>query len=298
MRSGHRSFLIVSCACVLVLSSSRDASAWQLGPAKSGGYERSMAEAGVLVDKGKHREALVRFAEAFEAMPADVKVSDVGEFVVYSGTQAALRQFQADGDPAVLLQGKALAASFLVLVGRAQPGASVAAVERAQAALTELEALSRPVSEPEPAAGFEPPVCDPVEPGPDPVPTPAPTCPAPAKPDRLAPALLFTGSLALAGGVALIVVGARQVPWYEARMAEFGWEPGSTGYDYEAKLDEARAMRNIDVGVGAALAAVGVGAVVYGAVRSAHHRSTDRDRASLGPLMTRHGGGLVLMRRF
>lgn len=254
-----------------------------------------MAEAGVLVDKGKHGEALVRFSEAFEAMPNDVKVSDVGEFVVYSGTQAALRQFEADGDPAVLLQGKALAASFLVLVGRARPGASVAAAERAQAALSELEALSRPGSEPESAAGPEPAVCDFGGPGPDPVPTPAP---APAKPDRLAPALLFTGSLALAGGMALIVVGARQVPWYEARMAEFGWEPGSTGYDYEAKLDEARAMRNIDVGVGAALAVVGVGAVVYGAVRSARHRSEDRDRASLGPLMTRHGGGLVLTRRF
>lgn len=81
-------------------------------------------------------------------------------------------------------------------------------------------------------------------------------------------------------------------------MEEFGWEPGAPGYDYEAKLDEARAIRNIDMGVGAALAAVGVGAVAYGAVRTARHRSPDRNRASVGPLMTRHGGGLALTGRF
>lgn len=258
---------------------------------KPSNYERAMAEAGALADQERHGEALDRFVSAFEAMPVEIKISDVGEFVVHGGTQSAISHYVATGEFAALREGRRLAASFLEEIERAPAEASTASIERTQATLAQIERLlpKEPPPPPHPA-----PTVDPAQPLPHP-------CDCKSL-DKLGLGLSFAGGLVSAGGLALIIAGGRQVPWYTERLEDFGWSPDATDYSYDDELDKARRARNINVGVGVGIAMVGVGMLSYGIIRLRKHHDRDRHgsrtQSTFAPMVTRRGGGLALHSKF
>lgn len=231
-------------------------------------------------------------------MPKKVKVQDVGEFVAYSGIQSAIKHYVATGDQDALEQGKRLAMSFLAAIEQAPAGTQTASDTRIQATLTQIERLI-PKEQP-------PPECPVPEPSPDP--TPDPTSEPPSNPsqrcncgvDRLGLGLSLAGGLASAGGLALFIAGVRQVPWYEARLSEFGWSPDSTDYDYDTELDKARRSRNINIGVGITVTSIGIGILSYGLVRLKRHRIASKraTQTMLEPFPIPRGGGLAFQTIF
>lgn len=265
------------------------------------GFEEAMARAGALVEEGKHEQALGSFEVAFEAMPPEIQVGEVGEFVAYSGARSAIRAFDTTGDSSVLERGRALLGSFVGAVEAADESLPKASTDRARSTMSVIDGMLAPEAVP-PVEGTE-------ESSAEPSGTPVePREPAePSRPpkdraglDRAGLALTIVGGLAAAGGIGTIIAGARQVPWYEGELESFGWDPDATDYDYEAKLDEARRVRNIDIGVGAGLAVVGVGLLVYGAIRleSGGRKAKERAylRGGVGVAQRRHPSASLTLR--
>jgi len=243
------------------------------------GFEDAMARAGALVEKGEHASALADFEAAYASMPREIKIGNVGEFVAYSGGRSALRAFNTSGDRAVLERGKTLLATFVSDVDSAS-GAATASTDRALSMLAIIEGLLEPEPELAPEGATEPSEIADDEPLDQPDPAPAPQRP---RRDAIGLGLTITGALATAGGLAAIIAGARQVAWYEDELERNGWSPDATHYDYDAKLDEARRVRNIDLGVGIGVTAVGIGLLTYGAIRLKNGGKPGDDRRARLP---------------
>lgn len=243
-------------------------------------FEQLIESAGHSADAGQHAEALDAYTSAFEAMPNEYKRNDIGEFVVVSAAKAALADFEAHGDPTALERARTVLTAFIDLAAGTEQS-----TEAAEARLAEIDQAMPPPPVDESEAFLEPP---PTEPEPEPPPA------------RRGPALglLVGGGAAVLAGVVLGVAGAQQVPWYEQKLADRGWETTDPGYDDQ--IAAAERVRAIDLGVGIGLAAVGIGLAVGGGVVLAHSKrdSDSTARASLLPTPQLRGGGLALRLEF
>ncbi len=252
-----------------------DATAATSSAVQPGDFEQLIADADGHADAGRDAEALEAYADAFDAMPEELKTSEVGEFVALATAKAALADFDSREDPASLERAQDVLEQFIEVADAA--GLSV---EAAKDLLAEI--VTRiPEDEPEPDDEFEQEV-ELEDPSDDPPP-----------PRRgLALGLLGGGAAAAVAGLGLVIAGTRQVPWYEQKLEEGGWATDDPGYDDQ--IASAERIRNIDLGLGAALLVVGVGLGVGGGVLLARGRGGSESRASLTPSLRRHGGGLAL----
>lgn len=247
-------------------------------------FEQLIAEADGHADAKRHADALRTYVAAFDAMPDELKRSEVGEFVALAAAKAAKSDYQERQDEQALLQGRQVLTRF---IGLASGVAGAASVGAAEAHLAELDALmpsERSDADEDEAA---PPDALDIEPTPVTEPVDEP----PPRRRALALGLLIGGGVAAVTGLSLTLVGARQVPWYEARLAERGWTPETMGYAEE--LANAERVRNIDIGVGVTLLVVGVGVGVGGGILLAKDRSKGGARASVVPSLRRDGTGLT-----
>ncbi|MEM7157691.1 MAG: hypothetical protein AAF799_32925, partial [Myxococcota bacterium] len=254
-----------------------------------GDFEQLLANADGHAMEGRHAEALTEYELAFAAMPAHLRATSVGELVVIAASKSALEDYEARGDVESLKRGRALLVDFIVAVS-SNAGSNPPSLAPAREKLDELEAAApsskavpRPEPEPEPEPQPEP------EPEPQPEPESAepepsdlqPVQPGEDQPPRdrkgtLGLALTISGGVATLGGLALIVAGTQQVPWFQRKMEELGWTPDHPDYTTEAA--RAERTRNIDIGVGAGLAVVGIGVGVAGAVLLARSKKGADDR--------------------
>lgn len=236
-------------------------------------FEQLIAQADEHASQGRHAQALQRYSEAFRAMPEPLKASGVGEFVALSAGNAAIEDFKARGDRTSLADGRLVLISFISAAKRADPASGPAPIDDAKERLAELDALV-----PEAVDG-------PTEPAPSTGGADEPTELQPrddtAAPDRsrLGLGLVIAGSVATVAGLGLVIAGARQVPWYEAKLESEGWVTTDEGYD--AQIAIAERTRNIDVGLGAGVLAVGVGLGITGAVIMAKRKRGKREVAVL-----------------
>jgi hypothetical protein len=253
----------------------------------AGDFEQLIAKADDHAGQGRHAQALQAYAEAFAAMPSDLKASGVGEFVAEAAGKAAIDDFHARGERSSLEAGRAVLLSFIDVAHGAGATADPALIEAAKTRLAEVDALMPAVPEPTEATSVSE---DEAEP--EPVVTPGKDT-APDR-SRLGLGLAVSGGVVALAGVGLVVAGLRQVPWYEGKLESEGWM--STDEGYGAQIDQAERVRNIDLGLGVAALVVGVGLGVTGAVLVARSkRGKDRgvavvpvlgrDRAMLGASM-------------
>ena len=269
-----------------------------------GDFEQLLADADGHAIEGRHAQALTEYEQAFAAMPAELRATSVGELVVVAASKSALEDFKARGDIESLKRGRALLVDFIVVVS-SHASSSPPSLDTARKQLAEIDDAT---PAPEPAAAAEP---EP-EPEPEPETEPEPEPEPPAveaestepvddrsmheRDRKLGLGLAIGGGAVTLGGLALIIAGTQQVPWFQQRMEEIGWTPDHPDYDTEA----ARAIRtrNIDIGVGAGLAVVGLSASVAGAVLLARGKRDRDDRVSLGGAVDRRGAMLSARLRF
>ena len=101
--------------------------------------------------------------------------------------------------------------------------------------------------------------------------------------------------MAVLAGVGLMIAGARQVPWYEAKLEGEGWMPTDEGYDQE--IADAERIRNLDLGLGAGALVVGLGLGITGAVFLAKSKQRRREVAVV-PVLGRDRAMLGVTARF
>ncbi len=111
------------------------------------GFEDALARADEHARADRHADALETYAEAYEAMPEELRVSGVGEFVVLEAGLTAIADFAARGDQESLARAQSLLRRFITAVKTAGPGVESVPIDAARQRLTELEAL---MPEPEP----------------------------------------------------------------------------------------------------------------------------------------------------
>lgn len=258
--------------------------------APEGDFEQLIAEADAHVDQGRHDEALSAYTRAYRAMPAELQVSGVGEFVAMAAGKAALEDFAARGDRRSLEQARDVLRAFVTAAQTADPQLSPAPTDAASQRLAEIDAQlgsGPPPSEPPPLtddAGDEPSAAPPPEPD------------APPDRSRAGLALAVSGGVAALAGVGLLVAGARQVPWIERKLDEQGWQPTDEGYDDQ--IADAERVRAIDLGLGAAALVVGVGLGVTGAVLLARSKRAKPGSVAVAPALGPGIAGLTTTVRF
>lgn len=254
-------------------------------------FEQLIAQADEHTSAGRHAEALRSYTEAFRVMPQSLKSSGVGEFVALGAGSAAIEDFRARGDRTSLADGRLVLMSFIGAAKRADPATSPAPIDGAKERLAEIDALMPTAGEtavaPTPA----------VEADEADAPPEAPRDDAPA-PDRsgLGIGLVVAGGVATLAGLGLVIAGARQVPWYEAKLASQGWTPTDEGYD--AQIADAERVRNLDLGLGAAVLVVGVGLGIGGAVVLAKQRKRGGREVAVLPVLGRDRAMLGVTARF
>ncbi len=249
---------------------------------ESGDFEQRIADADGHADAGEHADAVEDYVGAFEAMPDELKVTEVGEFVVLAAGKAALADFEARQDPKSLKKARDLLEGFIEMAAGVDVSVDAvsARLDEVQAAIPADEPIVGPEPEPE------------VDEDPDPV------VDTPDKPPRrgLAIGLLAGGGVALLAGVGLMIAGARQVPWYEQKLADEGWTPDQVGYDRE--IASAERIRTIDYAVGGVFLGVGAGLAAAGAVLLVKSGRKSSGQAAIAPSLRADGGGLTMRLRF
>lgn len=255
-------------------------------------FEQLIAQADEHTSAGRHAEALRSYSEAFRAMPESLKSSGVGEFVALAAGSAAIEDFRARGDSTSLADGRLVLMSFIGAAKRADPASGPASIDGAKERLAEIDALTPKAGEatvtPTPTAEATDETDAPPEPEPQ----------ADAAPDRtgLGIGLAVAGGVATLAGLGLVIAGARQVPWYEAKLEAQGWVTTDEGYD--AQIAEAERTRNLDVGLGAAVLVVGVGLGIGGAVLLAKQRKRGGREVAVLPMLGRERAMLGVTGRF
>ena len=253
-------------------------------------FERLIARADEQAGQGRHADALRSYAEAFRTMPQDLRGSGVGEFVALAAGNAAIEDFRARGDRASLEDGRTVLRAFILAAKGADPASGPASTDAAKERLAELEALMPEAAE---APAEPPPLPESENERPD-EPPPS-TQDAPPDRSRLGLGLAVGGGVVVLAGVGLMIAGARQVPWYEAKLESEGWEPSDEGYDQQ--IADAERVRNLDLGLGAGALVVGLGLGITGAVLLA--KSKQRQRAvAVVPVLGRERAMLGVSMRF
>jgi hypothetical protein len=253
-------------------------------------FEQLIARADEQAGQGRHADALRSYSEAFRAMPQELKGSGVGEFVALAAGNAALEDFRARGDRASLADGRTVLRAFLLAAKGADPASGPASTDAAKERLAEIDALMPETS----GTATEPPPTPEPEDGEreDTPPTTQDTAPDRS---RLGLGLAVAGGVVVLAGVGLMVAGARQVPWYEAKLESEGWMTTDEGYDQE--IADAERTRNLDLGLGAGALVIGLGLGITGAVLLA--KSKQRKRAvAVVPVLGRDRAMLGVTARF
>jgi hypothetical protein len=296
------------CASLLLVGMPTPASAW--GPAKEAGLLR---EADGHRKKGEHRQAGEKYAAYYRAQPESQRASSAGAYVVDFAVSSYLASFEASSEPADLEASKALLDEFLADVERVhgsadQPFAADAKTKRetVEAKLAELTPTSTKQPEPEPESesesesgsesGSESESESDSDPDPDPDPDPVVDRSPPPGPDKLGIGLVVGGSVVVLGGIGMLIGGSQYMSIAEDRLRET--EAMAAGSDFQpdrdAYLDNARKARNVMLGLGAAVVAVGLVPTIWGAVRLARHGKRNAKasaRVGIGPSagLTLHG---------
>lgn len=262
------------------------------GPARAaaprGDFEQLIAEADEHAGQGRHADALRAYADAFAAMPGDLKASGVGEFVAVAAGNAAVADFRARGDRRSLEDGRVVLLGFIEAAKGADPAAGPVSIAEANERLAEIDALM-------PAPADPPPAPVPEEPEARDRPEPGPSDDAAPDRSRVGLALAISGGVAALAGVGLLVAGLRQVPWYESKLEAEGWLPTDAGYDQE--IAEAERVRNLDVGLGVAALVVGMGLGITGGVLVAKSKR-GKGTVALAPRLGRDRAMVAVTLRF
>lgn len=259
-----------------------------LAMAPRGDFEQLIAEADAHTSEGRHAEALESYADAFAAMPIDLKVSGVGEFVAVAAARAALEDYAARGEIESLERARMVLLAFVGAVQTADPALGPATVDSAKERLAEINAAMPAVTE----APLEPPPA----PGAAQEPTPDPITDTPSPRSRAGLGLIVSGGVVALAGVGLATAGLRQVPWYEGKLADEGWMTSDEGYDQQ--IAEAERVRNIDLGLGIGALVAGVGLGVTGAVLMTRSKRSHLHEVALMPVLARDRAILGATMRF
>ncbi len=284
------------------------AKAW--GPAPDG----LLREADAHRKDGEHREAADKYAAYYRAQTESKRASGTGAYIIDFAVGSYLAAFEASGDVAALQACRDLLREFLGEVervhGNAEQPFTVDArgrLEQVEAKLAEREpepksgSESEPESESESESESEPESESESES--EPVPSPAPKSvadvpPPRSGPDKLGIGLVVGGSIVVLGGVGMLIGATQYVPLARERLRESEAENEGSGMtpDRDAYLEKAVNRRNLMLGLGAAVVAIGLVPTIWGAVRLARHGkrgAKSTARLTIGPV-----GGLSLHASF
>lgn len=265
-------------------------------------YERlaageKAAAAGDLENAGRAYE------QAYEALPAADRGTDTGTDVVLESVRARRELFLQDPDTSVHLQAaEVLLASHIANLKAADPARTTTDLDKQLDAIRKLLAkIEKPPDEAKP----EPEPVAIVSPSPSDLPPPEPTSRDRSPPSkRVGIALAASGGVAVVGGVVLIAIGANfykknDALYPAAKREEYPTDCSAAPFsvcDYDAKREGLLKKDRAAIGVGAALAVVGVAGVIAGAVIV--KKSKADKRAAFAPMHLRHGAGLQVAVRF
>lgn len=289
----------------------------QLQPtdAQAPDFEGLMAEADQQRAQGEDAAAARSYAAAYRALPEADRAGPLGELAVDNALTSYGRAYEARPEDLVLLEESvALIEEHIATSTKAHDAGEAQEVpprfEEERVRLTaQLEAAREATSPPEEDAEPEPLELEPVEPG--------PVDPEPVEPEanrRADVAILSSGAVVLAGGVALIAGGGwsfgeidRQ---RQARLnaLDQALDDGLTTTpltpeDYRAELAEwSGQRRGVATGLvvaGSVLAAAGIGLAAWGAVRMRRSGRATKRRASLWvPLVSQERVGMSMTVEF
>lgn len=259
------------------------------------------------------------FDEYYRTLPPSMQTDATGEFIVMKAADAYARAWDATQDLEQLQRSRGLLQRYVQAVETAH-GADTPLRVQAAAELSRIEALiadaTAPEPEPEPETA---PVRDPVtvEPEPDsahqdPDPQPDPdrdeargeTSPSTADQprDRLGLGLVAGGSALAMGGVTMALVGVLRHNGYETIIDDGGGFDALAANQRTAAADTRELLDTQRTGLlaaGISVAALGVGGIVWGALRLTRARR-DRQAARwhLAPQIAGSQFGLIARGRF
>lgn len=110
-------------------------------------HEQLLVVAGEHRAAGRHEQALAAYAEAFEAMTPELRVSGVGELVALEAGNAALEDYQARGERESLVRGRAVVVAFIESIKTARPGVETVPMDGAKRLLSQID-QAMPAAEP------------------------------------------------------------------------------------------------------------------------------------------------------
>lgn len=263
-------------------------------PAETDDAEALIDAAEIATDEGRHRDAAQDYARAYRTLPLALRTGPVGSQLIGRAVESFKLVAQDEGPEALeglvsLLerhlddlrtQGKTEELDELeetlerirreVEESRESEGPTDEVLEddetTSRASAVELKATTdpgKPVDDPEHRSGRS-----------------------------LGIGLVAGGSAFILGGAGMLAAGPSMVVVAQRRLDERGGEQeGDDEY-----LDDARTVRNALLISGGVAAALGVTAVVIGALRL--KRGQRRSDVALGVLPSRHGSGIVVSGRF
>lgn len=245
-------------------------------------FEQTLAQADRHANAGRHADALRTYAAAFGAMPDNLRVSGVAEFIALAAGRAAIADYQERGEAQALERGQAVLVRFIDRV-LAEPSAEGSA-DAAQALLAKIEAMVPPA----PPRAPQPETHD--EPAPEREREPARAGAEPRDRGKINAmgktgiGLMVAGGLTTIGGVVLVA------------LPPSGFPEGDPNAN---KVTTTRPAGAAVLGGGAAL--VIVGAVLLGVERTRAKRQRTSTagssmlratRATVHPWLRAHAGGL------
>jgi len=259
---------------------------------------------------GEHNAAGGAFAEYYESLSLRMQTDETGEFVVLQATAAYAKAWETGHDPAYLSASRRLLIAFTRAV-EAERGTHSPLLTAARQELARVDKLLAPSAtppseaEPEPEQEAEPEPELEAVPEPEPTATTEPPDKAPAQPsdtpqrDRLGIGLVAGGCVLIVAGVAVLVQGPIAHAQYERDIDDAGGDTAFTAADLNTARSDVDKLRNGLVAGGAALAAVGVGGVIWGAIRLARTgRTQEGARWEAGPGLAPSMVGLSVRGRF
>lgn len=274
--------------------------------------EDPIAQAQVLYQEGttlysaaEYIQAVEKWTKALDIITKNAADSDqaytIRGALLLNIAKARVNAYEVDRDAANLRKGRAIYQRF---VDEAEQGAYKP--EDVAEATREIEAIDAKLDELEAKENV-----------PAPVPT-EPTQPVDTGPQRDVEAelairkkrgvgigLLAGGSAVLAGGVAAMIYGSFFETWARDDIRRNDSDPNTTDADEQAYLDSEKQKGRVWMGVGGALAAVGVGGIAGGAVifvranrKLEELQGLARHEVRAAPVVSRDFAGLSLSGRF
>lgn len=260
-------------------------------------YEGLVEEGGVMLERGELGPGAERLSEAYRAMPAEIRVSELGRFIVVRASDAYARA-AAEDDLATREASRSLLREFFADLEAARDAGTPTASpdEQEQALAKRLTALDDQIAALE-AAEAERAAAEAAEREKtvEIVPVVPVEDDAASTRDGLTIGLLAGGGVLLAGGAVLTIQGARFPGMIErARdeaLALYDLSPDQIPPQWGEHEDAQRRQGRILLASGVSLAVVGVAALVWGGVRLAKRKT--KAAYSVTPARSRGGAGVV-----